>query len=121
MKVLKAFSQVITVLHRQSHQKRPQSRFFLPQMTSPPIQVGFHRLSAPSDGAQRAQQVLHAEAGRMQPHCIDGEVVPEQQVVTASGEPLVERFLTFDVLADKLRYIERTTRFALPYRSTPPG
>jgi hypothetical protein len=118
MKVLKAFSQVITVLHRRSHQKRPQSRFRSDDL--PPIQVGFHRLSAPSDGAQRAQQVLHAEAGRMQPHCIDGEVVPEQQVVTASGEPLVERFLTFDVLADKLRYIERTT-LCLTVPINPPG
>jgi hypothetical protein len=45
----------------------------------------------------------------MQPHCIDGEVVPEQQVVTASGEPLVERFLTFDVLADKLRATSSAT------------
>jgi hypothetical protein len=57
--------------------------------------------------------VLHAEAGRMQPHFVDGEVVPEQQVVTASGEPLVEAFLTFDMGLDKLRYIERTF-FALP-------
>lgn len=64
--------------------------------------------------------MLHAEAGRMQPHCIDGEVVPEQQVVTASGEPLVERFLTFDVLADKLRYIERTT-LCLTVPINPPG
>jgi hypothetical protein len=119
MKVLKAFSQVITVLHRQSHQKRPQSRFFGSD-DLPPIQVGFHRLSAPSDGAQRTQQVLHAEAGRMQPHCVDGEVVPEQQVVTASGEPLVERFLTFNVLADKLRYIERTT-LCLTVPINPPG
>jgi hypothetical protein len=30
----------------------------------------------------------------------------------------VERFLTFDVLADKLRYIESARLFALPYRST---
>jgi hypothetical protein len=56
----------------------------------------------------------------MQPHSVDGEVVPKQQVVTASGEPLMERFLTFDVLADKLRYIERTTLcFTVPI--DPPG
>jgi hypothetical protein len=41
----------------------------------------------------------------MQPHCIDGEVVPEQQVVPHS-EPLVELLLTFNMGLDKLRYIE---------------
>ncbi|WP_235513701.1 hypothetical protein, partial [Aquabacterium parvum] len=64
--------------------------------------------------------VLHAEAGRMQPHSVDGEVVPEQQVVTASGEPLVKRFLTFNVVADNLRYIERTT-LCLTVPINPPG
>ncbi|WP_160322406.1 hypothetical protein [Aquabacterium parvum] len=56
----------------------------------------------------------------MQPHSVDGEVVPEQQVVTASGEPLVKRFLTFNVGADKLRYIERTT-LCLTVPINPPG
>ncbi|WP_160322479.1 hypothetical protein [Aquabacterium parvum] len=56
----------------------------------------------------------------MQPHSVDGEVVPEQQVVTASGEPLVKRFLTFNVVADKLRYIERTT-LCLTVPINPPG
>ncbi|WP_235513815.1 hypothetical protein, partial [Aquabacterium parvum] len=60
------------------------------------------------------------EAGRMQPHSVDGEVVPEQQVVTASGEPLVKRFLTFNVVADKLRYIGRTT-LCLTVPINPPG
>jgi hypothetical protein len=50
--------------------------------------------------------MLHAEAGAMQPHFVDGEVVPEgevasPQVVTGAFRP--------STLADKLRYIERTT------------
>lgn len=105
MKVPKAFSQVITIPHRQSHQKGPQSGF-LALYDLPPIQVRFERLGAPSNRAERAQQMLHAEAGTVQPHRVDGEVVPEGEVVAALGQPLMQLLLTFDMGADKLRYIE---------------
>jgi hypothetical protein len=103
----KPLGQVITVLDGQSHQKRLQSGFFGPD-DLPPIQVRFHRLRAPSNGAEGAKQMLHAEARSMQPHRINGEVMAKQEVITTGTQTLMKRFLTFNVVADKLRYIERT-------------
>jgi hypothetical protein len=105
MQVPKSFSQVITIPHGQSHQKRPQSRFF-GLYDLPPIQVRFVRRGAPSNRAQRAKQMLHAKAGAVQPHFVDGEVVPEGKVIPALGKPLLQLLLTFNMGLDKLRYIE---------------
>jgi hypothetical protein len=64
--------------------------------------------------------MLHAEAGACN-HFVDGEVVPEQQVVPASGEPLMELLLTFNMGLDKLRYIERTPFFCFAVTIDPLG
>jgi hypothetical protein len=64
--------------HHSSRSKSPRNdlRAVFDLYDLPPIQVRFER-GAPSDRAQRAKQMLHAEAGAMQPHFVDGEVVPE--------------------------------------------
>jgi hypothetical protein len=119
MQVPKAFSQVITILHGQSHQKRPQSRFF-DLMTSHLSKYALSAL-APRLMAHRGQkQMLHAEAGAMQPHFVDGEVVPEGEVVPQVGQPLMQLLLTFNMGLDKLRYIE-SAFLCLAVTIDPPG
>ena len=47
-------------------------------------QVRLEVLCTTPDSAQRAKEVLHAKAGTMKPHTINGEVVPKHQVLTAA-------------------------------------
>ena len=79
-----------------------------------PIQVCPQGLCASPDGAERAEQVLHAEASRVQLHGVDGEEVPKQQVVTATMNPLRNR-LMLGKRAHILRYVESAFLcFAVP-------
>jgi hypothetical protein len=48
--------------------------------------------------------MLHAKPGTVQPHFVDGEVVPEDQVIPApvdtSVQPAVQEAETVDILCD---------------------
>lgn len=104
LEMLEPFFQVFPVFDRQSDQKRPQGGFF--QLDGiPPSQIGREGLSAPSDGAQRAQQMLLAELGRVQLDGIDREVVPEHQVLTAAMD-LRRHVLMSRLLPHILRCVE---------------
>ena len=53
----------------------------------PPVKVGFEGLAAPPDGAQRAKEMLHAQAGTVQPDAIDRWVMAKHQVIAAGQQP----------------------------------
>ena len=87
LEMLETLGEVWSILDRQSHEKGPQSGFLGPD-EFPPIQVGFESLSAAPDGAERTEQVLHAQPGTVKLDLVDGVVVPEDEVIAALAQAL---------------------------------
>lgn len=72
--------QVFAVLDREGHKGRLQA-FLLGLDDREAVEVGLYLFGSATDSAERADEVLLAEAGRMQPNLAHGEVVAEQHVM----------------------------------------
>jgi hypothetical protein len=116
-----ALEQVIPVFDRQSDHRKAQRRFRAPKVLEP-IQVGFHRLRAPPNGAERAKQMTFAEVGSREPNAINCEVVTEEQERTAPInrayeilELLSEMRISFGLVKlHEIRYISKSTGLCFP-------
>ena len=104
MQMPEPFSQIRAILDGQSYQKWLEVRT-LGLDRFPPGEVGRESLGASTDCAQRAEQVLFAELGRVELHLIDGEEVPKQQVVAAALD-LCRHRLMLGRLGHILRCVE---------------
>ncbi|MNC70167.1 hypothetical protein D3C75_1209460 [compost metagenome] len=77
--------EVIAVLHGQRDQVRTHVRAFALD-DSPASQIRAQGFCPAPDGTERADQVLLAERGVVQPYLAHRVVLPEVQVVSAGGE-----------------------------------
>jgi len=86
VQMLKALSQIITILDSQSDQKRLEALVFrLDNLETSKVRGQSFRTSA--DRAQRAKQVFFAEMRRMETHLIHGEKVAKKQVIATTLNP----------------------------------
>lgn len=72
--------QVFAVLDREGHKGRLQA-FMLGLDDREAVEVGLYLFGSATDRAERADEVLLAEAGRVKPNLAHGEVIAEQHVM----------------------------------------